>query len=65
LAATKGTTGAKRLAATFVSKFGPKFPSMNDASLDAMFDLLEDEDSQVIVRSYCDLLFVYWNHSIV
>ena len=47
LAATKGSSGAKRLAATFVSKFGPKFPDMNDASLDAMFDLLEDEDSQV------------------
>jgi len=49
LAATKGSAGAKRLAATFVSKFGPKFPDMNDESLDALFDLLEDEDSQVLV----------------
>lgn len=47
LAATKGSSGAKRLSASFVSKFGPKFPDMHDASLDAMFDLLEDEDSQV------------------
>ena len=52
LAATKGSSGAKRLAATFVSKFGPKFPDLNDASLDSMFDLLEDEDSQVCIM-YC------------
>ena len=52
LAATKGSSGAKRLAATFVSKFGPKFPDLNDPSLDAMFDLLEDEDSQVCIM-YC------------
>lgn len=60
LAATKGSSGAKRLSATFVSKFGPKFPDMNDASLDAMFDLLEDEDSQVcvVIVSHFNLKFV-------
>ena len=37
----------KRLAASFVVKFSPLFPSLVVQALDCLCDLLEDEDSAV------------------
>ena len=47
LAAAKGSSGEKRLAAQFIPKFFNCFPDLSDQSMDALFDLVEDEDPLV------------------
>ena len=47
LTSQSSSTGVKRLAASFVVKFSPLFPSLVVQALDCLCDLLEDEDSAV------------------
>ena len=47
LTSPTSSTGVKRLAAGFVVKFSPLFPSLASQALDSLCDLLEDEDSAV------------------
>ncbi len=47
LAAAKGSTGEKKLAAGFISRFYRHFPALADTAMDAMLDMIEDEDAQV------------------
>eukprot|EP00117_Sycon_ciliatum_P013272 scpid88202/ scgid0176/ Apoptosis inhibitor 5-A len=44
---TKGSTGSKRLAADFITKFFAHFPDIADRAIEAQLDLCEDEDQQV------------------
>lgn len=44
IAAVKGSLKEKKLASTFIAKFAKFFPELENASIDAMFDLCEDED---------------------
>lgn len=46
--ATKGSDGEKKLAPSFITKFFRHFPSLHEAATDAILDLIEDEDAQVI-----------------
>lgn len=50
--ASKGSTGEKKLAPGFITKFLRHFPSLHNEAIDAMVDLIEDEDVQVS-RSVC------------
>ena len=43
----KGSTGEKKLAPGFITKFLRHFPSLHNEAIDAMVDLIEDEDTQV------------------
>ena len=52
LAAAKGSSGEKRLAAGFIPKFFNSFPDLSDQSMDALFDLVEDEDPLVSVQLF-------------
>lgn len=44
---SKGSTGEKKLAPGFITKFLRHFPSLHNEAIDAMVDLIEDEDVQV------------------
>ena len=50
----KGTNKEKKLASTFIAKFAKSFPELESKSIDAMFDLCEDED---IVVSFVKFYF--------
>ena len=44
---SKGSTGEKKLAPGFITKFLRHFPTLHNEAIDAMVDLIEDEDVQV------------------
>ncbi len=44
LASVKGSDKEKKLASTFIAKFAKFFPDLENTSIDAMFDLCEEED---------------------
>ena len=44
--ASKGSTGEKKLAPGFITKFLRHFPTLHNEAIDAMVDLIEDEDVQ-------------------
>ena len=44
---SKGSTNEKKLAPGFITKFVRHFPSLHNEAIDAMVDLIEDEDVQV------------------
>ena len=41
--------GEKKLAAGFITRFFQHFPTLSESAMDAMLDLIEDEDAQVRV----------------
>ena len=43
----KSGPSEKRLASQFIARFFRHFPALSDDSLDAIFDLCEDEDTSV------------------
>lgn len=45
--AAKGSLGEKKLAAGFITRFFQHFPTLAESAMDAMLDLIEDEDAQV------------------
>ena len=45
--AAKGSLGEKKLAAGFITRFFQHFPALAENAMDAMLDLIEDEDAQV------------------
>ena len=45
--AAKGSAGEKKLAAGFITRFFRYFPELADSAMDAMLDLIEDEDAAV------------------
>ncbi len=47
MAAVKGTSQEKRLASQFIAKFFKRFPNHGEQTLNAMFDLCEDDDVAV------------------
>ena len=55
LAASNGTSGEKRLAAGFITKFLSYFPEMTEKAMNALLDLVVDEDT--MVTSGCGLIF--------
>ena len=44
---SKGSTSEKKLAPGFITRFVRHFPSLHNEAIDAMVDLIEDEDVQV------------------
>ena len=44
---SKGSTNEKKLAPGFITRFVRHFPSLHNEAIDAMVDLIEDEDVQV------------------
>ena len=52
----KGSTGEKKLAPSFITKFFRYFPSLQDAATDAILDLIEDEDPHVSDEMLRDML---------
>ena len=57
--AAKGSVSEKKLAASFISRFYRNFPTLHDSGMDAMLDLIEDEDA------YVSGLCVWWITSCV
>ncbi|ELU05589.1 hypothetical protein CAPTEDRAFT_153736 [Capitella teleta] len=55
LKAVKGDANEKRLASQFIARFFKHFPSLSEQSLDAMFDLCEDEDVNIRKQAIKDL----------
>lgn len=54
--AAKGSLGEKKLAAGFITRFFQHFPALAENAMDAMLDLIEDEDAQVNTlgsKSFC------------
>ena len=49
LSASKGPDNAKKLAAQLIPRYFKSFPKLNAKSIDAMIDLCEDEDVQVLL----------------
>lgn len=47
LAAVKGSEKEKKLVPQFIAQFAKSFPQLEVQSIDAMFDLCEDEDVMV------------------
>lgn len=55
LKAVKGSVNEKRLASQFISKFFSKFPKHSSTALDALLDLLEDDDVNIRKQAAKDL----------
>ena len=49
ISGVKGNSNTKRLASQFISRFLKHFPDLAEEALDALFDLCEDEDINVII----------------
>lgn len=47
ISGAKGSTGEKKLAAGFITRFYKHFPTLADSAMDALLDLIEDEDAKV------------------
>ena len=47
----KGGANEKRLASQFIARFFKYFPGLAEPALDAVFDLCEDEDVNVSLKS--------------
>ena len=70
LAATKGSTKAKQLAAQLIPRFFKYFPDLSNSAVDAHLDLCEDEDLGVSHLSifsamFSPLLKILWFEGIV
>lgn len=48
----KGSDKEKKLASTFIAKFAKHFPDLENTSIDAMFDLCEEDDLLVGLYFY-------------
>ena len=44
MGAVKGTDKEKKLASQFIAKFAKSFQTLENETIDAMFDLCEDDD---------------------
>lgn len=51
VAAVKGSSQEKRLASQFIAKFFKHFPKHGEQTLNAMFDLCEDDDVAVRIKN--------------
>lgn len=52
MGAVKGSDKEKKLASQFIAKFAKSFPDMENETIDAMFDLCEDDDVLVCTDHY-------------
>lgn len=52
LLAVKGSNKEKKLASQFIAKFAKSFPDLENETIDAMFDLCEDDDVLVSVAYF-------------
>jgi len=55
LGGVKGDVGARKITAQFISRYFSTFPKLEDKSLDALFDLCEDDDSSIRRQSITSL----------
>jgi len=55
LAGVKGEVGARKITAQFISRYFGTFPELEEQSLDALFDLCEDDDSVIRKQSITSL----------
>jgi len=55
LTGVKGEVGARKITAQFISRYFATFPELEEQSLDALFDLCEDEDSIIRKQSISSL----------
>ena len=50
MGAVKGSDKEKKLASQFIAKFAKSFPDLENKTIDAMFDLCEDDDVLVSLQ---------------
>lgn len=55
LGGVKGEAGARRMTAQFISRYFSTFPNQEEKSLNALFDLCEDDDSAIRRQSITSL----------
>jgi len=55
LKGVRGDTQTKKLASQFIARFSAQFPTLGDASLDAILDLCEDDDVNIRKQAIKDL----------
>uniref|UniRef100_A0A2P2HWS6 Apoptosis inhibitor 5-A-like n=1 Tax=Hirondellea gigas TaxID=1518452 RepID=A0A2P2HWS6_9CRUS len=55
LGGVKGDVGARRMTAQFISRYFGTFPNQEEKSLNALFDLCEDDDSSIRRQSITSL----------
>jgi len=55
LGGVKGDIGARKITAQFISRYFNTFPEVENESLDALFDLCEDDDSNIRRQSITSL----------
>jgi len=55
LTGVKGDVGARKITAQFISRYFATFPELEEQSLDALFDLCEDDDSNIRKQSIASL----------
>jgi len=55
LGGVKGDVGARKITAQFISRYFSTFPKLEEKSLDALFDLCEDDDSTIRRQSITSL----------
>jgi len=55
LTGVKGDVGARKITAQFISRYFSTFPELENDSLDALFDLCEDDDSTIRRQSITSL----------
>lgn len=58
LSAVKGSDKEKKLASQFIAKFAKSFPELENETIDAMFDLCEDDDVLIRKQAIKDLVSV-------
>ncbi|KAI9556894.1 hypothetical protein GHT06_016688 [Daphnia sinensis] len=58
LGAVKGSDKEKKLASQFIAKFAKSFPDMENETIDAMFDLCEDDDVLIRKQAIKDLVTI-------
>ncbi|XP_046639501.1 apoptosis inhibitor 5-B-like [Daphnia pulicaria] len=56
LLAVKGSDKEKKLASQFIAKFAKSFPDLENETIDAMFDLCEDDDVLIRKQAIKDLV---------
>lgn len=65
MAAVKGDEKEKKLASTFIVKFAKSFPTLEEAAVDAMFDLCEDDNVTVCTDQHIELIKTVFFSSVV
>lgn len=65
ISAVKGGPGEKRLASQFVTRFFKYFPKLAYQAINALFDLCEDDDINVSLKSLFIIMTVFSRSSLI